>query len=73
MSTIAKLFACFALLAGLQGCGDAFADRALSGAGIGALGAAALEMDPLTGAIVGGVVGGVTDSGSFNLGDPFWN
>ena len=48
-------------LLGLSGCGYSTGERALSGAGIGALGgaglAAATHGDPLTGAIVGGGLG----------------
>ncbi len=72
MQILGKILGIGALAVLLSACGTQFADRALSGAGIGALGAAALQMDPLTGAVIGGVVGGVTDSGNFNLGHPVW-
>lgn len=72
MQILSKILGIGALAVLLSACGTQFADRALSGAGIGALGAAALQMDPLTGAVIGGVVGGVTDSGNFNLGHPVW-
>ncbi len=72
MQALSKILACGALAVLLAACGSQFADRALSGAGIGALGAAALNMDPVTGALVGGVVGGVTNGNTFNLGNPFW-
>lgn len=73
MQILCKFLGIGALTILLGGCGNQFADRALSGAGIGAVGAALLNMDPITGAIVGGVVGGVTDGGSFNLGHPVWD
>lgn len=72
MQILCKFLGIGALAVLLSACGTQFADRALSGAGIGALGAAALQMDPLTGAVIGGVVGGGTDSGNFNLGHPVW-
>lgn len=72
MQNSSRILACGALVVLLAACGNQFADRALSGAGLGAVGAAALNMDPVTGAIIGGVIGGVTDGGSFNLGNPVW-
>ncbi|HEX2858653.1 MAG TPA: hypothetical protein VHP58_00385 [Alphaproteobacteria bacterium] len=65
---------------GLAACGETTGDRALSGAGIGAgagaLGAAVLGADPLTGAVVGGAVGAgtgaVTKKKDVNLGKPVW-
>ena len=73
MQILSTVLGLGALVVLLGACGNQFSDRALSGAGIGALGAAALQMDPLTGAIVGGVIGGVTNSGTFNLGHPVWD
>ncbi len=73
MQILGKIPGIWALAVLLGGCGNQFADRALSGAGFGAVGAALLNMDPLTGALVGGLVGGVTDGGSFNLGQPVWD
>ena len=56
-----KIIAIGCLMVGLSACGYSTGDRALSGAGIGAaggaLGAAVLGADPLTGAIIGGVGG----------------
>ena len=72
MQILSTVLGIGALVVLLGACGNQFSDRALSGTGIGALGAAALQMDPLTGAIVGGVIGGVTKSGTFNLGHPVW-
>ena len=42
----------------LAGCGDTRLEQLLSGAAIGAAGAAAVGGDPATGAVVGGAVGG---------------
>lgn len=38
---------------GLSACGDTFAEQALFGAGAGAAGAAVVDGDPVTGAVVG--------------------
>ena len=57
----------------LTACGHQFADRALSGAGIGA-GAGAV-LGPIgvgAGAIVGGAVGAVTPPSKVNLGKPVY-
>ena len=72
MQILSTVLGIGALVVLLGASSNQFADRALSGAGIGALGAAVLTVDPVTGAIVGGVIGGVTKSGTFNLGHPVW-
>ena len=67
-----------ALLVG--GCGERYADRTLSGAGIGAaagtVGTIVGGGNPVTGAIIGGAVGGVAGavlpSKDVNLGKPIW-
>lgn len=61
-------------------CGNQQGERAVSGggigAGVGAVGAAVLGADPITGAIVGGAVGAgtgaATDKDDIDLGDPIW-
>jgi hypothetical protein len=65
----------------LTACGERYADRTLSGAGIGAaagtVGTVIGGGNPVTGAIIGGAVGGVvgavTDPDSVNLGKPIWS
>lgn len=56
--------AAISILLSLTACGDTRGERALSGgaigAGAGAVGAAILNADPLTGAVVGGAVGAAT-------------
>lgn len=60
-------------LASLGGCGTTFADRALSGAMIGAgTGAVAGPVGVGTGAVVGGVAGAVIPPRNVNLGKPAW-
>jgi hypothetical protein len=70
-----------ALLAGLAlaGCGESKSDRALSGAGLGAAGGAAVGAmtgAPLTGALIGGAggaaAGALTDKDDVDLGRPLW-
>ncbi|MEA2779952.1 MAG: osmotically inducible lipoprotein OsmB [Rhodospirillaceae bacterium] len=63
----------------LSACGTRPADRALSGAGIGAAGGAAIGAlggSPLTGALVGGAAGaaagGLTSPDQVYLGRPAW-
>jgi hypothetical protein len=63
----------------LGGCGTTPGDRALSGAGIGALGGAAIGSvsgNAGAGAVIGGVAGGVvgaaTSPDDVYLGDPVW-
>lgn len=46
---------------GLAACGDTLGERALSGAGIGALSATVLGGNAATGAIVGGAAGVICD------------
>lgn len=68
------------IVLGLAGCGERYADRTLSGAGIGAaagtVGTVIGGGNPVTGAIIGGVVGGAAGallpSKSVNLGKPIW-
>ncbi len=65
---------------GVTACGERYADRTLSGAGIGAaagtVGTVIGGGNPVTGAIIGGAVGGVagavTDPKNVNLGQPVW-
>lgn len=56
--------ALMAALFGLAACGDALSDKKIerigTGAAIGAVGTVLLEGNPIKGAIVGGVVGGLT-------------
>lgn len=47
------MFAAIAGITALAGCGDTFGERALYGGGAGALGAAALDVNPLAGAAAG--------------------
>ena len=60
----------------LGACGYSQGDRALSGAGIGAVAGAVLGGDPVTGAVGGGVggaaIGAFTDPKQLNLGKPAW-
>ena len=61
--------ACVALAA----CGHEFADRTLSGAGIGAgTGAVLGPVGVVGGAVIGGVTGAVTPARNVNLGKPVW-
>jgi hypothetical protein len=61
------------LALGLGACGTTFADRALSGAAIGAgTGAVVGPVGVGAGAIVGGAVGAVTPPRKVNLGEPVW-
>lgn len=59
-----RFFAASLILAALTACGYTRGDRALSGAGIGAAGGAAIGVvtggDPLTGAVIGGAAGAAT-------------
>ncbi len=73
------LVAALAATTGLAACGTSTTDRALSGAGIGAAGGAAvgaLSGDPMTGALLGagvGAAGGaLTDREDIDLGEPIW-
>lgn len=74
------LTAAFALsVMALAACGSSTSDRALSGgaigAGVGALGGAALG-SPIEGALIGGAVGAgtgaLTNKNDINLGKPVW-
>ena len=81
MGTIANLVVAGAMLSTLVACGSSTSDRALSGAGLGAAGGAAISAvtggSLLTGAVLGGAVGaaagGLTDEDDFDLGDPIWD
>lgn len=65
----------------LTACGETRADRALSGAGLGAaagtVGGALTGGNAVTGAVIGGAVGAaagtLTDPDDINLGRPFWD
>ena len=75
-----QILAATAAITLLAACGETTSDRALSGgaigAGTGAVGAAVLGADPVTGALVGGAVGAgtgaLTDKKDINLGKPVW-
>jgi hypothetical protein len=64
----------------LVACGNSRTDRAISGgaigAGVGAAGAAVLNKDPITGALIGGAVGAgtgaLTKEKDIDLGKPIW-
>lgn len=56
----------------LAGCGEGFADRALSGAALGAGTTAILGPGAIVGALVGGTVGAVTNEDELLLGRPIW-
>ncbi|MEO1549679.1 MAG: hypothetical protein AAFR93_04510 [Pseudomonadota bacterium] len=58
-----------AALFGLSACGDTVAERAGSGALIGAGASVVANGDPVTGAVIGGVVGAVTNQSIIDLGD----
>lgn len=60
MQKIISLAAIVAVL-GLAACGDTDLERGATGAGIGAVGAIALDADPLTGAAVGAAAGVLCD------------
>jgi osmotically inducible lipoprotein OsmB len=55
----------------LAACGTNPADRAISGAGIGA-GAGLLVDEPVAGALVGGAAGALIPPDQVNLGRPIW-
>jgi hypothetical protein len=57
----------------LASCGDGFAERSVSGAGIGAASTLVLGPGAVVGAVVGGAVGGLTDSDQIDLGEPVWD
>ena len=48
-----RLYLVIAACVGLAACGDSTGEQALLGGGAGAVGAAVLNADPLTGALVG--------------------
>ena len=56
----------------LAGCGEDFADRALSGAAVGAGTTAILGPGIVAGAIVGGAVRAMTIEDELLLGQPIW-
>ncbi|MEQ8349684.1 MAG: hypothetical protein RIB84_09525 [Sneathiellaceae bacterium] len=64
MNKIAVIATSLFIAGSVAACGSSTGERALSGGGIGAgtgaLGAAALGADPVTGAIVGGAAGAAT-------------
>jgi uncharacterized membrane protein len=73
--SVAALFS----LVVLGACGNTTGDRALSGAGIGAVGGAiggAMVGAPLEGAVIGGAIGAgtgaLTTPDQINLGKPIW-
>lgn len=80
MRTMWSLIVTGMILATVAACGSSTSDRALSGAGLGAAGGAAVSAvtggSLVTGAILGGAVGaaagGLTNEDDFDLGDPIW-
>jgi osmotically inducible lipoprotein OsmB len=80
MRTIVNLVVAGTILAMVAACGSSTSDRALSGAGLGAAGGAAVSAvtggSLVTGAILGGAVGaaagGLTNEDDFDLGKPIW-
>jgi osmotically inducible lipoprotein OsmB len=77
---MSRLIIMTAVVALLSACGTSKTDRALSGAGIGAGGGAAISAltggDPLTGAVIGGAAGAatgvLTKKKDLDLGRPIW-
>jgi osmotically inducible lipoprotein OsmB len=77
---LAKLTMITISITTLVACGSTKTDRAISGgaigAGVGAAGAAVLNRDPVTGALIGGAVGAgtgaLTKEKDVNLGKPIW-
>ena len=80
MRTMVNLVVTGTILAMVAACGSSTSDRALSGAGLGAAGGAAVSAvtggSLVTGAILGGAVGaaagGLTNEDDFDLGKPIW-
>lgn len=80
MIRISRLIAAVALTGSLGACGYSQGDRALSGAGLGALGGAGVAAvtggSPLAGAAIGGLggaaVGALSAPRDVNLGRPAW-
>ncbi len=80
MTRFTRLIAAVALAGSLGACGYNQGDRALSGAGIGALGGAGVAAvtggSPLAGAAIGGLggaaVGALTSPRDVNMGRPAW-
>jgi osmotically inducible lipoprotein OsmB len=60
------------ILGALGGCGADIADRGITGAAIGAGGAAIAGGSPLVGGIVGGAAGVLTNPAVIDLGRPPW-
>lgn len=56
----------------LTGCGTTGGERAVSGAGLGALGGYAIGA-PAIGAISGAAAGAFTESDDIDLGEPIWD
>jgi osmotically inducible lipoprotein OsmB len=77
---LVKVTMIIAIITTLAACGESRGDRAISGgaigAGVGAAGAAVLNQDPITGALIGGAVGAgagaLTKEKDVNLGKPIW-
>jgi osmotically inducible lipoprotein OsmB len=75
-----KLTLIATMITTLVACGESRTDRAISGgalgAGVGAAGAAVLNRDPVTGALIGGAVGAgagaLTKKKDVDLGKPIW-
>ncbi len=56
-----KLGAALIGVAALAACGDTDLERGVTGAAIGAVTAEVLDEDPLTGAVIGGAAGVISD------------
>jgi len=77
---ITKIISATLLVVTLSACGDTTGDRALSGAGLGAAGGAAVGAltggSAVTGAVIGGAggaaVGALTNKNQLNAGKPVW-
>lgn len=75
-----RILPCLAALGLVAACGNTPADRALSGAGIGAgvgtVGAILIDGNPITGAAIGAAAGAITGASTskdkLNMGDPIW-
>ncbi|MGC2854730.1 YMGG-like glycine zipper-containing protein [Novispirillum sp. DQ9] len=80
MKTLAIATTALAAALALSACGETKADRAISGAALGAGGGAVIGAltvgAPVQGAAIGGALGAaagaLTDTDQINLGKPFW-
>jgi len=58
---MARFILACALLGGLAACGDTDLERGATGAAAGVATATVIDADPLTGAVIGGAVGVISD------------